>query len=488
MGSGAPENDSRPPFATFHHEISGPVVIIFEACIVTGGPDALQTGYEVLELGACRYYPVSQDVFCMRDELRRGSLPVVFLTVFIDLMGFGIVLPLLPIYADVFTVDPSGWRLGLLMASFSIMQLLFAPFWGRLSDRIGRRPVLIIGLVGSVLFYLLFGIATVMRSIELLFVSRIGAGMAGATIPTAQAYIADSTSLKKRPQGMALIGMAFGMGFTLGPLAGSLAVPGGRGEPGPWPGYAAAGLSAIALILAIWKLPESLRPDSRSAAPAGMRWREFQQALSVASVGLLLTAIFVCIFSFANFETTLSMLIKGSAETQASPFRFTWGQVCLTYAYIGFTMTLVQGMLVRRLAGRISEGKLAGWGAVSQVAGFAVALAAIQQSSAPLLMVALGVITGGAGLMQPSLNSLLSRRSDPDKQGAIMGVGQSVNALARILGSGLGIPMLRGALMLPYLTSMVLMSAALVLIILAARSGKDYSSDRSELRSETLAS
>lgn len=412
----------------------------------------------------------------MRDELRRGSLLVIFLTVFIDLLGFGMVLPLLPIYADVFTVDPSGWRLGLLMASFSIMQFLFAPLWGRLSDRIGRRPVLIIGLAGSVFFYLLFGIATVMRSIELLFVSRIGAGIAGATIPTAQAYIADSTSLEKRPKGMALIGMAFGMGFTFGPLFGFLAVPGGEGEPGPWPGYAAAGLSAIALILAIWKLPESLKPDSRSAAPAGLRWGEFRQALSVASVGMLLTAIFVCIFSFANFETTLSMLIKGSAETQGSPFQFTWGQVCLTYAYIGFTMTLAQGLLVRRLAGRISEGRLAGSGAVLQIAGFAVALGAIQHGSATLLMVALGIITSGAGLMQPTLNSLLSRRSDPEKQGAILGVGQSVNALARILGAGLGIPMLRLALMLPYLISMVLMIAALMLIILAARSGKDYGS------------
>lgn len=455
--------------------------------VYTVGRYALQPSREGLELGACRDYQFFQDVFCMRDELRRGSLLVIFLTVFIDLLGFGMVLPLLPIYADVFTVDPSGWRLGLLMASFSIMQFLFAPLWGRLSDRIGRRPVLIIGLAGSTFFYLLFGIATVMRSIELLFVSRIGAGIAGATIPTAQAYIADSTSLEKRPKGMALIGMAFGMGFTLGPLFGFLAVPGGKGEPGPWPGYAAAALSAIALMLAIWKLPESLRPDSRSAASAGLRWREFQQALSVASVGLLLTAIFVCIFSFANFETTLSMLIKGSAETQASPFRFTWGQVCLTYAYIGFTMTLAQGLLVRRLAGRVSEGKLAGWGAVLQIAGFAVALGAIQQGSAPMLMAALGIITSGAGLMQPSLNSLLSRRSDPEKQGAILGVGQSVNALARILGAGLGIPMLRGALMLPYLTSMVLMTAALVLIILAARSGRDYGSDRFEQRpSEAL--
>ncbi|MCH5373411.1 MAG: MFS transporter, partial [Planctomycetes bacterium] len=329
----------------------------------------------------------------MHDEPRHGSLLVIFLTVFIDLLGFGMVLPLLPIYADVFTQDPAGWRLGLLMASFSAMQFLFAPLWGRLSDRIGRRPVLIIGLTGSVVFYLLFGVATVMRSLGLLFVSRIGAGIAGATIPTAQAYIADTTTLEKRPKGMALIGMAFGLGFTFGPLLGFLAVPSGQGQPGPWPGYVAAILSAGALILAIFKLPESLRPDSRTAAHKRVDVRGFRQALSVPSVGLLLIAIFVCVFSFSNFETTLSMLIKGTTEAAKSPFRFGWGQVCLTYAYIGLTMATVQGVLVRRLAGRISEGKLAGTGALFQVVGFVVVLIAINHQSASLLMASLAVIT-----------------------------------------------------------------------------------------------
>ncbi|MEE2706014.1 MAG: MFS transporter, partial [Planctomycetota bacterium] len=158
----------------------------------------------------------------MQQTTSKSSLLVIFLTVFIDLLGFGIVLPLLPIYADDFATEKSignaGWLIGGLMAIFSVMQFFFAPIWGRLSDRIGRRPVLMIGLSGSVVFYTLFGVATVMKDMTLLFVSRIGAGIAGATIPTAQAYIADSTSLKDRPKGMALIGMAFGLGFTFGPL------------------------------------------------------------------------------------------------------------------------------------------------------------------------------------------------------------------------------------------------------------------------------
>src|SRR5262245_53183113 len=170
-----------------------------------------------------------------------GSKLVIFLTVFIDLLGFGMVLPLLPIYAKSFGVHESGWVIGLLMSSFSAMTFIFAPLWGRASDRVGRRPVLIVGLVGSMGFYILFGIATVLQSMTLLFVARIGAGIAGATIPAAQAYIADVTSLKDRARGMALIGAAFGLGFTFGPLLGAAALLFSTDvAASPWPGYAAA--------------------------------------------------------------------------------------------------------------------------------------------------------------------------------------------------------------------------------------------------------
>src|SRR6478735_9372210 len=169
----------------------------------------------------------------------RGSLLVIFLTVFIDLLGFGMVLPLLPIYAKSFGVKEAGWEIGLLMSSFSAMTFIFAPLWGRASDRIGRRPVLIVGLIGSVGFYFLFGVATVFQSMFLLFVARIGAGIAGATIPAAQAYIADVTSLQNRAKGMALIGAAFGLGFTFGPLLGAAAlISSSDVGTSPWPGYA----------------------------------------------------------------------------------------------------------------------------------------------------------------------------------------------------------------------------------------------------------
>lgn len=410
----------------------------------------------------------------MPDSPRRGSLVVIFLTVFIDLLGFGIVLPLLPIYAQHFAVDPHGWRLGLLMAVFSIMQFLFSPVWGRVSDHVGRRPVLMVGLLGSVVFYTLFGIGTIRHSLTLLFISRIGAGIAGATIPTAQAYIADSTSLAKRPHGMALIGMAFGLGFTFGPLLAFLAVPSGHGDPGPWPGYTAAILSGFALILAFFLLPESKQPDSASAARRLLDVAGLRAALATPSVGLLLISIFICIFSFANFETTLSMLIKGDQDLGQGGFDFSWRQVCLTYAYIGVMTALVQGGLVRRLAGRVSEGALAAAGTIMNLVGFVLVAVATLMQSSQLLFVALTIVVFGAAFMQPTLNSLLSRRSDPAKQGAILGVGQSVNALARIVGSGLGIPLLKLNLAMPYYVSAALMVLGLILVVAAARGGRDY--------------
>ena len=410
----------------------------------------------------------------MTESPRRGSLLVVFLTVFIDLLGFGMVIPLLPIYADQFTVDELGWQLGALMASFSVMQLFCAPLWGRLSDRIGRRPVLMIGLAGSVAFYLLFGVATVLKSLPLLFVSRIGAGVAGATISTAQAYIADTTKLENRAKGMALIGMGFGLGFTFGPLIGFLAVPDQNADPGPWPGYAAAILSAIALGLAAFLLPESKHAASEAAGKKIFDAQAFRVAMSVPSVALILVALFVCIFSFGNFETTLSMLIKGGEKVSDSPFEFSWRGICLTYAFIGFTLALVQGGVVRRLAGRISEGTLAATGAFIEVLGFGMMLVAISSGSTAMLFSALAVVVTGFSFMQPNLNALLSRRSDPEKQGMILGVGQSISSLARIFGSGLGIPLLKMQTAMPYYVATGLMGLGFLLVVLASRAGRDY--------------
>ncbi len=404
----------------------------------------------------------------------RGSLLVVFLTVFVDLLGFGMVLPLLPIYANQFSVDESCLSLGLLMASFSAMQFFFAPLWGRLSDRIGRRPVRMVGLAGSVLFYSLFALATLWESLPLLFVSRIGAGIAGATISTAQAYIADSTTLENRPKGMALIGMAFGLGFTFGPLFGYLAVPSKDAPPGPGPGYAAAALSAVALCMAWFLLPESLRAGSKSAGRKIFDFAALRTALATPSIMPILLTIFVCVFSFANFETTLSLLVQGEKLSEASPFHFGWGSVCLTYAFIGLTLALVQGGLVRRLAGRMSEVTLSVIGCCLEVLGFGLILLATNQASVPLLFIALALVTTGFAFVQPSLNSLLSRRSDPARQGSILGLGQSINSLARILGAGVSVPLLALRISLPFLLAAGLMFLGVLLVLWAGGRGRDY--------------
>lgn len=339
--------------------------------------------------------------------------------------------------------------------------------------------MIIVGLTGSVIFYTLFGIATIYKSLPWLFFTRIGAGIAGATVSTAQAYIADTTDNKNRARGMALIGMAFGLGFTLGPLFAVFAVPGGEGEPGPWPGFVAAILSALALVMAIFVLPESLNSKSESANTKrwwdGARWKT---ALSSKAILILLLGFFVCIFSFASFETTLSLLIKGSKDFENQPFNFSFENVCWTFALIGSLVAIVQGGVVRPLAKRIPESRLAIAGALIEVVGFGLMAYAASQASLNWLFASLVVIVCGYSCLQPSLYSLLSRWSDPSKQGTVLGVGQSVNAIARIFGSAIGIPMLKASFFIPfgmpYFVSAILMFVVAGLILAASKRGQDF--------------
>ncbi|MEQ9379513.1 MAG: MFS transporter [Pirellulales bacterium] len=405
------------------------------------------------------------------SEPRRGSLFVIFLTVFIDLLGFGMVLPLLPNYAATFDVDAGGFVIGLLMSSFSAMQFLFAPWWGRLSDRIGRRPVLMIGLAGSAVCYTIFAVAAVQESLTLLFVSRIGAGVAGATISTAQAYIADVTPLSGRAKGMALIGAAFGLGFTFGPLfgAGALLIA-DEGSLSPWPGYLAAGLSTAALMMAYFRLPESLPRDLKPKRRALIDWSSLHEALRIPSIALLLLTMFISVLSFANFESTLALLLK----QPEGGFKFTDSHVLLVFTYIGFVLTVVQGGVVRRLADRVAERALATFGAAVALVGFVLMSVSANSSSFTLLMIALAVEVTGFAFITPSVNSLISRRSDPAKQGGILGVGQSVSSLSRIVGPMIGIPLFYRTAELPYWTGAALMLVALVLITIAVRAGGDF--------------
>jgi MFS family permease len=407
----------------------------------------------------------------MPEAPRKASLLVIFLTVFIDLLGFGIVVPLLPVYAAEFGVDEHGIELGLLMASFSAMQFIFAPLWGRLSDRIGRRPVLIIGLVGSTFFYAMFGLATIWRSLSWLFITRLGAGIAGATISTTQAYIADVTTLETRQKGMALIGAAFGLGFTFGPLlAAAAVVSAGNQELSPAPGFAASALSGIALLLAIFLLPESLRAGLPRERRKVFDLAALRVALSVPSIGALLLTTFLSILSFGGFETTLALLLS----ERTGVFGFKLYQVSLYFAYIGIVLSIAQGFLVRRLAGRVGEAAMATAGAIVSIAGFTFLAIATERAGLPLMFIATAVEVTGFALMTPSLNSLISRRSDPAKQGSILGVAQSIGSLARIVGPAVAIPLFKVQNTLPYWTATGLLAAALVVVRIAARSGQDF--------------
>ena len=413
----------------------------------------------------------------MSTPASTGSLTVLFLAVFIDLLGFGLLLPLLPLYGKQFAAQPTivasgipiGVLIGLLMSSFSAMQFLAAPVWGRVSDRIGRRPVLLLGLAGSVVFYAGFGVATLQASFVGLLVSRIGAGIAGATIPTAHAYIADCTSPQERTRGMALIGAAFGLGFTFGPLFGLLAVPVAGGDPGPAPGFAAAGLSAVALALAYLRLPESL-----PVGASGVRRRRDTATLAdvarAPGVGLLLAAAFVCVFSFSNFEATLALLISDDS----GGFLFSFRELCLTFAFVGFASASIQGAIVPRLARRLTEARLAVSGVVLEIAGLSLVVAAAAFRSRPMLFCALAVTVAGFALVTPSLNALISQRSHPGRQGQVMGVTQGLGALARILGPLVGLPLfVHVGPSRPLLSAVALLVIGLGLVSMASRQGQE---------------
>ncbi len=380
---------------------------------------------------------------------RKAGLLLIFVTVFIDLLGFGIVLPLLPRYGEHF--EAGGGTLGLLMASFSAMQFLFAPIWGRLSDRVGRRPILILGLVGSTVFYGMFGFATSLGkeglflgigALSWLFITRIGAGIAGATIPTAQAYIADITGPKERGKGMALIGAAFGIGFTFGPLIGAAFVSAEVGAtPSAAPGYVACVLSGIAALLSIFMLPESLNKETSNSLSKRLHWFDvssFRHALTRPRIGLILFTIFLTTFAFAQFESTLSLLTQELGFAPRSNF--------YVFAYIGLILTLSQGILVRRLIPKLGEYRMGVAGIILMVVGLLLIGVAGNSGSYAFLYAVLPISVIGFSATTPSLQSLLSLNTPDSEQGGVLGVGQSISALARILGPLAGIVLFKGTL------------------------------------------
>ena len=379
-------------------------------------------------------------------------MPTLFLIVFVDLVGFGLVIPLLPFYAVRFGASPQ--QVTLLLAVYSLMQLFTAPLWGRLSDRIGRRPVLMTSMAAAALAYLWLGGAT---ELWMLFAARALAGACAGNIAAAQAYIADTTTPENRAKGMGLIGAAFGLGFIFGPaLGGFLAGNDPATANLARPAWVAAGLSLAALCGVLFVLRESLTPEQRGQAQRRSRFGATLGALRHPVLSRLILIFFLVILAFAAMESTFALWAMR---------QFRWGpeQVGYVFAFVGVLSAVLQGGLIGRLTQRFGEERLLLCGLILIGLGLLVLPFARE---VPLLGTAVSGLALGIGLTQPSLNSLISRRAGRDEQGEVLGVAQSVASLSRVLGPAMAgflfADLGRGS---PFLFGVVLIALALLLAL-----------------------
>ncbi len=379
-----------------------------------------------------------------------GTLGVIFLTVLLDLLGFGIVIPLLTFYAEDYGATPL--QVTLLMACYSLAQFLFAPMWGAISDRVGRRPVLLLSIGMAAL--MLAGFAWADR-LALLFLFRTLHGMFAANISTAQAYVADVTRPEDRAKGMGLIGAAFGVGFSLGPWVGGELSTFGLSAPI----WLAAGLSAVNFLLALVLLPES-RKRSGEHHPRPLHPFTWLSVLRHPVVGGLVAVSFCLTIAFAMMESTFALF-------EEHVHGMTARDVGRLLGGIGVVMVVIQGGLIGRLAHRFGERRLL----LTGLPGLALSLVALAYSPpvGPLwtACLLLGVFHG---LAQPSLYSLMSRAASADDQGLVLGTNQSLSALARTVGPALG-GLLFGSVAeaAPFLTAAAVLGGAWLLAAWAVR-------------------
>ncbi len=352
--------------------------------------------------------------------MKKPSLLIIFFTVFIDLIGFGIVMPLLPIYNQQFGAP--GWMNGAIVASFSLMQFLFAPAWGKLSDRIGRRPVLLVSNAGSAVAYGLFGFASHFSGEKALWVilaSRVFAGICGANLSVASAYIADVSPPEKRSKSMGLIGMAFGLGFILGPALGSFSVD-KFGLSGP--GWIASAICALNFLFTLTFLVES-RKLSTGPQVRRVRLAQWAHTFQQPTVGFLVALYFFATFSFAAFEVTIGLLLQ-------KKFGYGPKQIGYFITYCGLLSAFLQGGGIGPLIKKLGERKLLSVALVVVAAGLVLIPYAKGITG---LLIALGVFAAGSGIHRPPLFGLISILTPEQEQGATLGVTQSAGSLARIV-------------------------------------------------------
>jgi len=351
----------------------------------------------------------------------KAALLLIFFTVFIDLVGFGLIIPVLPTYAQQLQAD--DFAVGCVIATYSVFQFFFTPVWGRMSDKVGRRPILLFSLAASALGYLIWGFSS---SLALLFVSRAVAGAGNANIAVAQAYVSDVTTKDNRAKGMGLVGAAFGLGFVLGPAIGGGCVY--MGFNLQTIGFVAAALSIIDLVLTFFLLPE---PQQRSNAGNERFTKEknfFFNTLGDPKLRVSLLIFFIATFAFANMEATIVLLT--TKKLNFGSFENT-----MMFLYIGLLIVFVQGGMIHRLNKKYGEKKLIGIGSVMVALGL---LLTPVSSNLYVLGAALFLLAVGSGLNSPANQSLLSKLAPENKTGGVLGVGQSLSTLGRIAGPVIG--------------------------------------------------
>jgi DHA1 family tetracycline resistance protein-like MFS transporter len=365
-------------------------------------------------------------------------LLVIFLTIFVNLVGFGIIIPLLPFYAETFGASPLV--IGLLFAAFSLCQLVAAPLLGDLSDRYGRRPVLIFSLAGTVVSFVMLALA---QSILMLFLARIVDGLSGGNISTARAYVADVTEPKDRAKAYGLIGAAFGLGFIMGPaLSGLLA-----GISLEAPVWAAAGVTLVATIMAWLWLPETVH---RQSAGTGMPFRNLAVMLARPGLRRVLWIDFIYWFAFAIFQTTFALFM-------ARRFGFGVSQTGYFFAAFGVLGAVVQGGLIRPIVHRLGDKQTFMLGLVCTATGL---VAATLAPTLVLFTAALVPIAFGIGFGHPTVTSLVSRAGHSDEQGRVQGAAGAMESLGRTIG-----PVWGNAALQRFGESMPYLSAAACLIL-----------------------
>ncbi len=398
--------------------------------------------------------------------MKRSPLLVIFVTVFIDLVGFGIVIPVLPLYVPQFNATPRA--LGLLLASYSTMQVIFTPILGGLSDKYGRRPVLLLSLIGTGFGFLIMGFAT---TLWMLFAGRILDGITGGNISTAQAYVADVTTPENRAKGMGMFGAAFGLGFIFGPAIGGILSRWGMHVP-----FLFAGVLAFAnALLLYFVLPETVTPDHPARSqPRGLK--HFWRQLGNHRLALVLSIYFLFVVAFSIMTTTFALytLFSFGYDAQHNGYLF---------AYIGIIAVVVQGGLIGRLVKRWGEAALVIIGAFVLAASL-LALPFIgphAYGSLPELLMILAAFSIGNSLATPSLNSMASKSVGASEQGGALGVTQSAASLARIVGPIIGGWLIYSAtapppthidphtLRVTFWTASVIMFAALMLALYSKR-------------------